>query len=77
MDRKALTAALQSRDKTYVFLWTYSQFQVAKLKRVWYFCSYFLCFGMHLFIHEIPVGNACDYNLFYAFSAGAEGVGRC
>ncbi|XP_051549802.1 centrosomal protein of 70 kDa isoform X4 [Myxocyprinus asiaticus] len=27
MDRNALTAALQSRDKTYVFLWTYSQYQ--------------------------------------------------
>ncbi|XP_057181258.1 centrosomal protein of 70 kDa isoform X1 [Triplophysa rosa] len=27
MDRNTLTAAFQSRDRTYVFLWTYSQFQ--------------------------------------------------
>jgi len=47
MDRKALTTALQSRDKTYVFLWTYSQFQVAELRLFSYFCRYFGCFSMH------------------------------
>ncbi|XP_057181259.1 centrosomal protein of 70 kDa isoform X2 [Triplophysa rosa] len=30
MDRNTLTAAFQSRDRTYVFLWTYSQFQEQK-----------------------------------------------
>ncbi len=71
MDRKALTAALQSRDKTYVFLWTHSQFKVAELKRL-IFLWLFL-----MFIHDIACTYYNNYNAFHCLAAGAERVGRC